>query len=149
ADISAGPAGAKITIHVKTTTDATVAANQDALKTWVNASIDIEGDATNRVNASHQFKVTVRTDSGDGTGPQLAGGVDVTVHKADAKGATWAPAGNQTCTTGSSGAGLGTCSITFPSAHPGTTTGTASASVTVAGKTFSISTTTDATIAAN
>lgn len=117
----------------------------DAVKTYVDASIDITGDGTNRVGASHSFTATVKIDSGNGSGLVLASGVPVTIQKVDANGAVSVPAGNQTCTTSASGV----CSVSFTSNSTGTTTGTASASVTAAGLTFSIATGTDASVAAN
>ena len=117
----------------------------DAVKTYVDATIDITGDGTNRVGASHSFTATVKVDSGDGSGLVAASSVPVTIQKVDANNAVSVPAGDQGCTTNSSGV----CSVSFTSNSTGTTTGTASANVTAAGLTFGIATGTDAAVVGN
>lgn len=116
-----------------------------AVKTYVDATIDITGDGTNRVGANHQFTSTVKADSGNGLGMQPVGSQLVSIQKVDANGASSSPAGTQTCTTNSSGV----CSITFTSNATGTTTGTASATVTVGGISFGITTGADAETTGN
>ncbi|HEU4920885.1 MAG TPA: hypothetical protein VFT20_14185, partial [Candidatus Limnocylindrales bacterium] len=117
----------------------------DAVKTYVDATIDITGDGTNRVGASHSFTATVKIDAGDGNGLVAANNVAVTIHKVDASGAVSNPAGNQGCTTDSTGV----CSVSFSSNSTGTTTGTASATVTVGGISFGITTANDAAVVGN
>ncbi len=119
--------------------------SDDAVKTYVDATIDITGDGTNRVGAAHEFSVLVEADDGSGDGFHPVEGQEVTVHKADDLGAVSDPAGDQTCTT----AADGTCSVEFSSDSTGTTTGTAEADVTVGGLEFTITTATDAAVEGN
>jgi hypothetical protein len=123
----------------------------DAVKTYVDATIDIAGDDTNRVNDPHTFTVTVKTDSGDGNGLQPASGVVVTPTLTDTNGATAVvddtPDTDTTCDDGTNSSGV--CVVKFVSSTTGVTTGTASASVTVGGLTFTIDTTNDATATAS
>ena len=139
ATISAGPTGGKIDINVTTTADATVAANQDALKTWVNAKITIGDDATNRVGNPHTFTVTVQKDAGDGSGFVAANGLTVTATKV--AGGVGSITGG-TCTTATT-SGSGQCTVIVSSTTPGSIAVHASTSVTVGpgtGITFTVET---------
>ena len=123
--------------------------SNDAVKTYVNATLDIEGDGTNDVGVDHRFTATLLADAGDGDGYQPVVGETVTISKTDDLGAVSVPSGDQTCVTD----GNGQCFVEFTSNSTGTTTGTASADVRVpdvtGGKEFSVDSTTDATIEAN
>ncbi len=116
-----------------------------AVKTYVDATIDITGDGTNRVGVSHSFTATVKADSGDGSGFVAVNAQSVSIQKVDALGAASVPAGTQGCTTNASGI----CSVTFTSNSTGTTTGTASATVSVGGISFGITTANDAAVVGN
>ena len=134
-----------ISFGINTTNDAATTGSEAVLKTWVDATIDITGDGSNRAGVNHSFTATLTSDDGDGSGPQPVASQLVSIQKVDANGAASVPSGTQTCTTN----GSGVCSITFTSNSTGTTTGTASATVTVGGISFGINTTDDATVAAN
>ena len=67
-----------------------------AQKSWVNARISIESDATNEVNHPHTFTVTVEADNGSGFAP--VSGVTVTPAITNSLGATSTITGG-TCTT--------------------------------------------------
>ena len=59
-----------------------------AVKTYVDATIDIAGDDSNRVSDPHLFTVTVKKDIGDGNGFVAASGQVATVTLAPTFGAT-------------------------------------------------------------
>ena len=110
------------------TTDGLGGNSGAAVKTYVNAWLDITGDGTNRVGANHDFKVTSYVDNGDGSGRVLIGGVLATVHFANALGTD--PITDKTCTTSTTaGATFGTCTVSFTSTKTGTHTGTAGATI--------------------
>jgi hypothetical protein len=118
--------GLSLTRH----TNGTGANSGPAVKTWVNAKISITPNATNPVNQSHTFTVTLQKDTGSGVFVPAAGEhVDVTL--TDANGAVHtAPTG--TCTNaGANTDASGQCTITFTSATGGKVTGHASATLSV------------------
>ncbi len=119
-------------------------------KTWVDAAIDITNDGTNRVGDDHDFIVTTYADTGDGNAFVKVGGVDVTVALVDAHGADTGPA-TATCATEANDQDpdFGTCAVTISSDTTGTTTGTASATITVGGLDIAVDSSTDYTVPAN
>jgi hypothetical protein len=96
----------------------------DAVKTFVDARIQISPSATNRAGQSHTFSVFVEKDLGDGAGFVPAANEPVTVTLTNANGAT-ASVSTTTCTTD----GTGRCPVTFTSPTPGTVTGHASSTL--------------------
>ncbi|MFM7225204.1 MAG: beta strand repeat-containing protein [Actinomycetota bacterium] len=100
-----------------------------ATKTWINASIMIEPDATNEVSDSHTFTVTVKADQGSGLDP--AAGVTVTPSISNLNGATATITGG-TCESSVTDAS-GQCTIVISSPTSGQTVANASATVTVDG----------------
>ena len=144
-DLGGGSVLVRDTSPATTTIGDGYAGSAPAVKTYVDATIDITGDGTNRVGASHSFTATVKANAGDGAGFVAVSGQLVTITKTDANGAVSDPAGSQTCTT----AATGLCSVTFTSNSTGTTTGAASATVTVGGLQFSINTADDAATVGN
>jgi hypothetical protein len=111
---------------------------QPAVKTYVDAYITIEADATNPIGAPHTFTVSVFQDAGDGNGFVAAtvGNVDVTLTNAGGANAIL-DAPNSTCDDNQpSGDNLdasGQCTVTFTSNTAGTVTGHATVNLTVGG----------------
>lgn len=122
-----------------------------AVKTYVDATIDITGDDTNRVGDSHLFTVTIKKDSGDGNGFVAASGQTATVTLTPTFGATPVaddtPDGDSTCDDGTNTSGQ--CVQKFSSATTGVVTGTATASVTFGSLSFQITTANDAAVVGN
>jgi hypothetical protein len=114
-------------------TDGTGGNSGPAVKTWVNARIHIAPSATNEINHSHTFTVTLEKDIGDGNGFVPAAGEHVDVTLTDSNGATHtAPTGS--CTTaGPNTNASGQCTITFSSPTAGQVTGHATSTLSVAG----------------
>ena len=102
-----------------------------ATKTWVDARISIEFDATNEVGDDHTFTVTVEKNLGDGEWVAAAGEL-VNVTLTDTNDADAVVSANS-CLTGPFGGGgtdtNGQCEVTFSSATAGVTTGSASVSL--------------------
>lgn len=117
-------------------TDGTGGSSGDATKRFVDASITIAPTlATNNVNASHTFTVTVRQDAGDGAGFVAASVGHVTVQLTPSGGAT--PVVNTTASTcddaGDNLDSSGQCALVFTSATAGTVVGHASVALTISG----------------
>jgi energy-coupling factor transporter ATP-binding protein EcfA2 len=110
-------------------TDGTGRNSSDAVKTYVDARIAIEPDATNEVGEPHTFTVTVEEDAGDG-GFVGADGESVTVSFTSTNGADSFT--DQTCSTDSSGQ----CSVTITSDNAGEVEASATSNVDVAGLTL-------------
>src|SRR5439155_15540234 len=110
----------------------------DASKLWAAAKITIAPDATNDVGQSHTFTVTLSRDTGAGFAP--APGEHVSVTLTDSNGATHtAPTGS--CTNaGANTNANGQCTITFTSSSAGKVTAHASATPTIGGLAFPVST---------
>jgi hypothetical protein len=130
-------------INVAVATDGYGAHDISNTKNWVDASITIETDATNEVGDPHTFTVTVTKDEGNGAEPVTDGNVDVTL--TDSNGASNAiDATASTCDDnqpdGDNLDANGQCIVVFSSEVAGLVTGHASASITVGGIAFSIST---------
>jgi uncharacterized repeat protein (TIGR01451 family) len=98
----------------------------DAVKTFVDARIQISPSATNRVGEPHTFTVFVEKDLGNGAGFVAAANQPVTVTLTNGNNAHFAVSSN-TCTANTGADGK--CAITFTSPDPGTVTGHASASL--------------------
>lgn len=122
-----------------------------AVKTYVDATIDITGDDTNRVGDPHLFTVTIKKDSGDGLGFVAAASQTATVTLTPTFGATPvaddSPDTNSTCDDGTNASGQ--CVQKFSSATTGVVTGTASATVTFGALSFQITTANDAAVVGN
>ena len=106
-----------------------------AVKTYVDATIDIAGDDSNRVGDPHEFIVTVKKDFGDGNGFVAAPNQVVAVTLTPTFGATPVvdddPEATTTCDDGTDSSGQ--CKVTFTSATTGVVTGTAATTVSFAG----------------
>jgi hypothetical protein len=124
-------------VDVSRSTDG-VAPNSDAaVKTWVDARINITPDAFNEIGDPHTFTATLEFDLGDGAGFQPAEGESVTITLTNHNGAVADPPGPFTADTNASGQ----TTATFVSGSPGTVTGSASWTGSVGGSaSFSIST---------
>ena len=111
----------------------------NAAKNWVGAKITIAPDATNEIGNPHTFTVTVSKDTGAGFVAAAGEHVDVTL--TDANGAAHsAPSGS--CTSaGANTNASGECTITFMSSSAGKVTAHATSTLSVAGKSLSVSTT--------
>lgn len=122
-----------------------------AVKTYVDATIDITGDDTNRVGDPHLFTVTIKKDAGDGNGFVVASSQTATVTLTPTFGATPVaddtPDTDSTCDDGTNGSGQ--CVQKFASATTGVVTGTASATVTFGSLSFQITTANDAEVVGN
>ena len=135
------PTAGKVTGHATSTlpvdgqvitisTDGTGDSSGDAVKTFVDLNVAIAQTATNEVNANHTFTVTVKQNSGDGSGFVAAQGATVTTAISNASGATATVKGG-TCASGTDANGQCTLIISSPTA--GTTTANATAALTVLG----------------
>ncbi|MBI3913840.1 MAG: prealbumin-like fold domain-containing protein [Chloroflexi bacterium] len=100
----------------------------DAVKTYVDARISIDGTATNEVGKPHTFTVTVLKNDGGGS-YSAASGVAVQVNLSNANGANAVTSSNTCASTDANGK----CAITFASNTAGVVTGHASADVSVGG----------------
>jgi nitrate reductase NapAB chaperone NapD len=149
-----------LSFTVDTSTDAETTGNESAVKTFVDATIDITGDDTNRVGDPHTFTVTLKKDDGGASGLQPVGaGEDVDVTMTDADGSVYdLDTTLTTCDVVSAGEthdGGGTdangqCVVVFTSDSTGATTGTASALVSFPDSlSFTVDTSTDAETAGN
>ena len=121
-------------------TDGNSPNSDDAVKTFVDAKIEIAPDGTNEVGDPHTFTVTVWEDDGSGSDADnemgtfdRASGETVTLSLTNSNGAAWVlgtPGGNP-CTgvTDSSGE----CTVVFSSPTAGQVTGNASVTLLVGG----------------
>ena len=133
--------GVTITRTTNTATNTAAGGSGNANKKWVAAVITIAPDGTNEVGQPHTFTVSLRKDTGDGSGFQPAAGETVTVTLTSSNGAAAAPAGPFTGTTNASGQ----FQVTFSSASAGKVVGHASSTLTIDGATFTVQTDPDAT----
>ena len=99
-----------------------------AVKTFVDAEIEITPDATNRVGAPHTFAVTLRKNLGDGAGFVAFSGAHVNFSLTDSNGAASVlDAAASTCDdAGANTDSNGKCLIVFTSNSTGKVTGNAS-----------------------
>jgi hypothetical protein len=102
--------------------------------TVVDAAISISPDATNEVNHSHTFTVTVLRN--DGTGFVPAPGIPIVYTLTDSNGASHTTSPNPPTTCDSGTDGTGKCNIVFTSATGGKVVGNASVTMTLAGVTI-------------
>jgi len=131
-------ASANVTVNgvpLTRSTDGTGANSGPATKQWVNAKIAISPTATNPVGAPHTFTVTLQKDTGNPPGFVGAGGEHVSFTLTNAGGANAVlDVAASTCDdAGANTTPAGQCTIVFTSATPGTVTGHASATLSVAG----------------
>jgi len=124
------------TVTRNTAGDSGPGGSDGATKTWVNARITIEADATNEVGDDHTFTVTVEADTGQGM--DAAPGITVTPSITNSNGATATITGG-TCTTTVTDAS-GQCTIVISSPTAGQTAANASATVEVGGVPITIDT---------
>jgi phosphoheptose isomerase len=131
-------AGLAITRTTGTAQNTASGGSGNASKTWVAAKISIAPAATNEINHSHTFTVTLQKDSGSGFQP--AAGEHVTVTLTDSNGAAHtAPTGS--CTTAGPNTDVnGQCTITFSSPSAGKVTGHATATLSVGGIPITVAT---------
>jgi hypothetical protein len=124
----------------RSTGDGLAGDGPNAQKTWVDAKIAIAPNATNEINASHTFTVTLLKDVGDGAGFVPAAGEHVDVALTDSNGAAHtAPTG--TCTTpGANTNAAGHCTVTFTSPSAGKVTGHATSTLTIGGVPIAVAT---------
>jgi hypothetical protein len=121
--------GVPITVE----TDGTAPNSANAVKTFVNAKIEIAPNATNEVGQSHTFTVTLSKDVGANLGFVPAPGEHVAFTLTDSNGATHSvPTGTCTGAGGNTDAS-GQCTIIFTSSTAGQVTGHASSLLSVAG----------------
>jgi hypothetical protein len=118
-------AGTPVTVE----TDGNAPNSDPAVKTYVDAKIEIDPDGQNVVGDPHTFTTTVMVDDGSGAGFLPAPDADVVVTLANSDGAVADPPGPF---AGLSDAN-GEFAVTFTSATPGTVTGHGSATVVVGG----------------
>src|SRR5581483_3920340 len=109
-------------------------AETDAVKTYVDASVKIEGTGTNEVGVEHTFTVTVKKDLGDGNGPDAAdeGHVVVTLTGSDGIAAAdiAVDAASSTCDDGGDNLSVaGTCTLVFSSSKTGKVSGDAAVTI--------------------
>ena len=111
------------------TTDGVAPNSGPAVKTFVDANIQITPNGTNRVGANHTFTATVNVDDGSGSGFVSApDGTVITFTTVDTGGATSTPNPPTQCTTTG-----GSCTTTITSPTTGTSTVSAHTTVTVGG----------------
>jgi len=101
----------------------------DAVKTFVDAEIDIASDGLNGIDEPHTFTVTASQDDGTGNPGPVPDGTIIDVMLIASGGAT-PVVSTDTCATGTTG---GTCEVTFSSATAGTVDGHASMTITLSG----------------
>lgn len=114
----------------------------NVLEPLPKASITIAPSATNGIEESHTFTVTLLKDLDDGAGPIAAAGehVDVTLTAAGGA-AVQLNAGSSTCdNAGANTDSNGQCTIVFTSNSAGTVTGTATATLSLNGTSVTVST---------
>ena len=106
-----------------------------ATKQWVNARIHITPNATNAVGQAHTFTVLLEKDTGNPTGFVPAAGEHVDVTLTNGGGASFIlDAGASTCDdVGPNTNAAGQCTMVFTSNTPGTVTGHATSTLSVAG----------------
>ena len=107
--------------------DSSVVVAAAAVKTVVDARIEIEADGVNQVGADHTLSASVMIDAGNGAG--LVPAPDGTAIDFNLENGP----GTLSATNCSTSGGTGSCSVDLRSATPGTTRVSASSSVTVAG----------------
>jgi uncharacterized repeat protein (TIGR01451 family) len=112
-------------------TDATAGSSGDAVKTFVDANIQITPNGVNRVSEPHTFTAHVNVDAGDGNGYVSAPDgtqISFTIDSGPGAFTTTNP-----CTTAG---GAGSCQITLNSATAGVTTVSAHTTLQVGGVTL-------------
>jgi len=125
-------------LQVTRATDGTHGSSDDAVKTYVDANIKITPAATNEVGQTHTFTVTIKQDSGNGSGlVGVPNGTKPTVTLTASNGAVVKSTVDNCATTGTVS---GACTVSFTSAIAGKVTGHASITLTLAGKSVSRST---------
>src|SRR5439155_1662952 len=102
-----------------------------ATKTFVDANITIAPDATNEVGRPHTFTVTVKRNTGNGSGlVAVPDGTKPTVTLTNSSGAAFSLVSDTCAASGTVG---GQCTVTFTSPSAGKVTGHASVTLVIGG----------------
>ena len=137
-DIPVG--GLTITRTTDTAVNTAAGGSGNASKAWATARITITPNDVNEIGQPHTFTVTVEQDSGSGFVGVPGQHVDFTLTNTSGANAVLNAAASTCDNAGPNTDAQGKCTIVFTSPTPGIVTGTATATITVAGSSVTLST---------
>ena len=132
--------GQTITRTTNTAVNTAAGGSGNASKSWATARIRIAPDDANAVGDPHTFTVTVEQDTGSGFTGVAGAHVDFTLTNTLGAGAVLNAAASTCDDAGPNTNASGQCTIVFTSPTPGLVTGNATATITVAGGSVTLTT---------